>query len=81
MDNTQNDNLMVKLAQQVEHLIETVKELTVKVESIKDVHIVSTTTQIAVLNEKVNRLEMIVYGVMGLAVTEGIALIISFLKH
>lgn len=77
----QNENLMVKLAQQVEHLIENVKELSLKVESIKDVHIVSTTTQIAVLNEKVNRLEMLVYGAMGLALTEGIALIISFLKH
>lgn len=51
-----------------------------KVERMKDGQIAAATTDIAVLQEKTNRIEKIVYGACAVIFVETIGLILSFIK-
>lgn len=64
----------------LEQIVKKVDEIERKVNGLNDVYVMKTESRLAVLEEKNGRLEKIVYGFIALVLTQGISLIILWLK-
>lgn len=71
--------LLAELTQQVRSLNKHIETLTEKMEKFQE-HRANELSRMAVTEEKVGRLEKIVYGLIGLVFAQAIALIFQFIK-
>lgn len=72
--------LIIRLTEKVESLVNSVKNVGDKVDKIQDDHIVKTSMDIAVMKEKVSRLENIIYGAITVIFIQIVALLFMFFK-
>lgn len=77
---TEESVLLASLGEQMKQMTKTMDRMSQKLDKLQDDHVTDITSRMAVQETKVGRLENIVYGLAGVALTELIALIFSFIK-
>ena len=70
---------IIELSANMENLIGQVTLMDKKLDEIRTDHVATTNSNIAVLQSKINRLETIIYGTLGLAGIEGLTLLVTIL--
>ncbi len=70
---------IIELSANMENLIGQVNIMDKKLDEIRTEHVATTNSNIAVLQSKINRLETIIYGTLGLAGIEGLTLLVTIL--
>lgn len=73
--------LLLKVSFMVEQQTLEINKISRKVDGIQDKHITDTNSNIAVLKEKVGRLEKVVYGTVAIIITQLIAIVFLWLKN
>ena len=73
--------LLIRLTVLVEQMGQKVAGIENKVNTLNDIHLMKTESRLAVGEEKVSRLEKIVYGSIGLILAEGVTILFLWLKR
>ncbi len=70
---------IIQLSANMDNLVMQVNLMDKKLDEIRTDHVATTSSNIAVMQSKLNRLEAIVYGCAGMAICEGIVLLITIM--
>jgi hypothetical protein len=70
---------IIELSANMENLVQQVNLMDKKLDEIRTDHVATTSSNIAVLQSKISRLEAIIYGTAGLAFIEGITLLVTLI--
>jgi len=73
--------LLIEMSSDVRNITKTMTALSVKMERLQEEFVTQMTSRMAVAEEKINRLERIIYGLIALASAEAIAILFQYLQH
>ena len=77
----EDKELLIRQSVLLEAVVKKVDNIETKIDNINDEQIRQLDKSQGILIEKVSRLEKIVYGLIALAIAQGIALISSWIQH
>lgn len=77
----EDKELLIRQSVLLEAVVKKVDTIEVKIDNINDEQIRTLDKGQGILVEKVSRLEKIIYGLIAIALTEGIAIISSWIQH
>jgi tetrahydromethanopterin S-methyltransferase subunit G len=77
---SEESKLLVELRADMRNLTKHIESLTEKMDEMQKTHVTNMTSQMAVMKEKVGRLERILYGLIAVAGTQMIYIILELLK-
>ena len=77
---TDETKLLIEMSSEVKNIVKTMTALSVKLERLQEEFVTNMTSRMAVAEEKINRLERIIYGLIALASAEAIAILFQYLQ-
>lgn len=77
---SEESKLLVELRADMRNLTKHIEGLTEKMDELQKIHVTDMTSQMAVMKEKVGRLERIVYGLIAIAGAELLAIVFQLIS-